>query len=68
MKLDGDYKYVGNGFVWCWERLGWTVCYRNDPVYGRIPSLLGTGHGEFSTLMKWEGEGEPSLPMQEAAA
>ncbi len=58
-KFDGTYHYVPNGFVYLWIASGWKP----------LNALNGTGHGEYSTLMKWEGEGECVLPtMGEEAA
>lgn len=56
-ELDGVYHYVPNGFVYLWEEVGWKA----------LPALHGTGHGLYSTLMKWEGEGEMVRPTIEAA-
>jgi hypothetical protein len=36
------FKYVPNGFVHVWEAAGWIA----------TDSLIGTGHGIYSTLMK----------------
>ena len=55
-ELDGVYHYVPNGFVYLWEEVGWKA----------LPALNGTSHGLYSTLCKWEGEGEPIRPTQEA--
>lgn len=52
------FKYVPNGFVHVWERAGW----------GALPDVLaGTGHGEYSTYMRWVGEGDPVCPRTEDA-
>jgi len=57
-RFDGVYHYVPNGFVHLWEEAGWKA----------LPEALwGTGHGLYSTLMKWEGEGECVRPTIEAA-
>lgn len=57
-KLDGTYHYVPNGFVYLWEEAGWVA----------LSALNGTGHGEYSTLMKWEGPGEMTRPTCDEAA
>ena len=56
-KFDGTYHYVPNGFVYLWEEAGWKA----------LPALDGTGHGLYSTLMKWEGQGEAIRPTIEVA-
>jgi hypothetical protein len=55
--LAGVYHYVPNGFVHVWEELGWKA----------LPALYGTSHGLYSTLMRWEGEGEEKFPEKDAA-
>lgn len=58
-EFDGVYHYVPNGFVHVWEAAGWKA----------LPHVLaGTGHGEYSTYMKWEGEGECVRPTYDEAA
>ena len=58
------FKYVPNGFVHVWEAAGWIA----------TDSLIGTGHGVYSTLMKagpncqLKEDGEPVCPPTEAAA
>jgi hypothetical protein len=58
------FKYVPNGFVHVWEQAGWIA----------LPSLNGTGHGLYSTLMKAgpscpkRADGEPICPPLETAA
>lgn len=56
--FDGVYHYVPNGFVHVWEKVGWKA----------LPALNGTGHGLYSTMMKWEGQGECIRPTIEDAA
>ena len=56
--FDGVYHYVPNGFVHVWEKAGWQA----------LPGLVGTSHGLYSTLMKWEGQGECIRPTIEDAA
>jgi hypothetical protein len=52
------FKYVPNGFVHVWEDAGWKA----------LPHVLnGTGHGEYSTYMQWEGKGAPVCPPKEDA-
>lgn len=57
------FKYVPHGFVHVWEKAGWIA----------LPSLNGTGHGLYSTLMKagpncpLREDGEPHCPQNEAA-
>lgn len=54
----GWYQYVPNGFVHAWEKVGWTA----------IPgAFAGIHHGDYSTLCRWDGEGDPVFPMKEAA-
>jgi hypothetical protein len=38
-----------------WTALGWE----------ETGELKGTGHGDYSELMKWTGPGEPVLPERE---
>lgn len=47
--------YVRNYDVARWEALGW------QPT----DALVGTGHGDYSTLMVWGGEGLPEMPERE---
>lgn len=54
-KFEGTYHYVPNGFVYLWEKAGWEA----------LSALDGTGHGLYSTLMKWGGESEPVFPTKE---
>jgi|GEM_PF-5693586 len=56
--IGGVYHYVPNGFVYLWEKVGWKA----------LPALTGTSHGLYSTLCKWEGEGEPVRPTIEESA
>jgi hypothetical protein len=51
------FKYVRHEDRPAYEAAGWV--YDGD---------LGPTHGQWSVLMKWAGEGEPSLPNQERAA
>jgi hypothetical protein len=58
------FKYVPHGFVHVWEQAGWIA----------QPSLYGTHHDHYSTLMKagpnckLDSAGEPICPRQETAA
>jgi hypothetical protein len=54
-EFEGVYHYVPNGFLYLWEEAGWKA----------LPALNGTSHGLYSTLCKWEGEGEPVRPTSE---
>ena len=51
---DQVFNYVQNGLVHAWEKLGWT----------RLPALDGTHHGDYSALMRWDGDGPPRYPKQ----
>ena len=46
------FRYVDHDDVPRYEKLGWVA----------HPSLRGTAHGIYSTLMEWTGEGEPAEP------
>lgn len=58
------FKYVPHGFVHVWEKAGWIA----------LPSLNGTHHDNYSTLMqagpncKYNAAGEPHCPPLETAA
>lgn len=46
------FRYVVHALVDLYESLGWT----------RLDGLDGTHHGAYSSLMRWDGTGEPKEP------
>lgn len=54
-KTDLYFKYVPHRDVQDWEKLGWFDHH----------SFKDTHHGRYSTLMQWQGVGDPVVPNSE---